>query len=532
MVVFVSAGSHTHLVESFIIILQNNRSEKMGRLAVALIVSSWVIPISFLVNLIVPEPYMDEIFHVPQAQQYCVGNFKSWDPMITTPPGLYFLSLAYVGSLFPALLFIQPASYFIKACSVAVLRSTNGFLAVLCSILVHDIIKYLKPSLDDRKTTFYTVVLTLYPLHWFFTFLYYTDVASLTVVLAMYLMCLKKNYMCSALLGAVAVLVRQTNIIWVLYAAFTGVVDLVQAKQKHEDDLFPEAKNDHFVSSKGVNISSSLKRRRSDNTIHTASHETSLPSLPDRSSGLFSEIQSILLVSWRIKWKLLVSFSPFLALLLAFAAFVVWNGSVVLGAKEAHTVSPHFAQLLYYSLVSCCFMAPVHFSKSQAAVLTQSFLKNRPLNLLLWLLVTIISFLLVHYFSIAHPYLLADNRHYPFYLWRKIINAHWSTRYLLVPLYVYCWASILSILAKVQKKVRVLAYFVASAAVLVPAPLIEFRYYTIPFFFLIFHCRITNDRVWFLMGFLYTSINIFTMIMFLFRPFHWNHEPGIQRFIW
>ncbi|KAK9062843.1 hypothetical protein SSX86_020033 [Deinandra increscens subsp. villosa] len=504
----------------------------MGRLKVALIVSSWVIPMSILVNLIVPEPYMDEIFHVPQAQQYCVGNFKSWDPMITTPPGLYFLSLAYVASLFPALLFIQPASFFVKACSIAVLRSTNGFLAVICSILVHDIIKYLKPSLGDRKTTFYTVVLALYPLHWFFTFLYYTDVASLTVVLAMYLMCLKKNYMRSALLGAVAVLVRQTNIIWILFAACTGVLNLVQAKQKHEDNLLSEPKSTHFVSSKDAKISSNLKKRRWSNANHTASHEASLTSLPDHSSGFFGEIQAILLVSWHLKWEILVSFSPFLALLLAFAAFVVWNGSIVLGAKEAHTVSPHFAQLLYYSLVSCCFMAPVHFSKSQAAILVRSFLKSRSRNLLLWLSVTIICFLLVHYFSIAHPYLLADNRHYPFYIWRKIINAHWSTRYLLVPLYVYSWASILNILAKVQKKVWILAYFVATAAVLVPAPLIEFRYYTIPFFFLIIHCHITSDRVWFLMGFLYTSINIFTMVMFLFRPFHWNHEAGIQRFIW
>ncbi|KAL8245918.1 hypothetical protein R6Q59_007134 [Mikania micrantha] len=503
----------------------------MGRLIVALIVSSWVIPMSILVNLIVPEPYMDEIFHVPQAQQYCVGNFKSWDPMITTPPGLYFLSLAYVASLFPALLYIQPASYFIEACSVTVLRSTNGLLTVICSILVYDIIKYLKPSLDDRKTTFYTVVLALYPLHWFFAFLYYTDVASLTVVLAMYLMCLKKKYWHSALLGAVAVLIRQTNIIWMLFVACIRVVDLVQAKQKHEDNILPEPKNDLFVSSKGVNISSNLKKRSSVTAISTANHEMSFTSHRDHSSGLFSEIQGILLVLWHLKWELLVSFSPFVALLLAFAAFVVWNGSIVLGAKEAHTVSPHFAQLLYFSLVSC-FMAPVHFSKSHVASLAQSFLKSRPLNILLWLSVTIICFLMVHYFSIAHPYLLADNRHYPFYLWRKIINAHWSTRYLLVPLYVYSWASILNILAKVQEKVWVLAYFVASAAVLVPAPLIEFRYYTIPFFFLIIHCHITNDRVWLLMGFLYTFINIFTMIMFLFRPFHWNHESGIQRFIW
>ncbi|KAL8217875.1 hypothetical protein R6Q57_021248 [Mikania cordata] len=160
----------------------------------------------------------------------------------------------------------------------------------------------------------------------------------------------------------------------------------------------------------------------------------------DDEDSLFSEIQSILLVLWHLKWELLVSFSPFVALLLAFAAFVVWNGSIVLGAKEAHTVSPHFAQLF-----------------------------------------------------IAHPYLLADNRHYPFYLWRKIINAHWSTRYLLVPLYVYSWASILNILAKVQEKVWVLAYFIASAAVLVPAPLIEFRYYTIPFFFITRSNKQTED---------------------------------------
>jgi len=80
----------------------------MGKLAVAAITSLWVIPMSIIVNHIVPEPYMvkknlfrtwvplslwfcvdycicwilqDEIFHVPQAQQYCNGNFRSWDPM-------------------------------------------------------------------------------------------------------------------------------------------------------------------------------------------------------------------------------------------------------------------------------------------------------------------------------------------------------------------------------------------------------------------------------------------------------------------
>ena len=30
----------------------------------------------------------DEIFHIPQAQQYCRGYFLEWDPKLTTPPGL------------------------------------------------------------------------------------------------------------------------------------------------------------------------------------------------------------------------------------------------------------------------------------------------------------------------------------------------------------------------------------------------------------------------------------------------------------
>ena len=31
----------------------------------------------------------DEVFHVRQAQVYCAGDFATWDPKITTPPGVY-----------------------------------------------------------------------------------------------------------------------------------------------------------------------------------------------------------------------------------------------------------------------------------------------------------------------------------------------------------------------------------------------------------------------------------------------------------
>lgn len=509
----------------------------MGKLALAAIVSSWVVPITIMVNHAVPEPYMDEIFHIPQAQQYCKGNFGSWDPMITTPPGLYYLSLAHIASLFPGFFCVEAASSFTDMCSAAILRSINGVLAIICSVILYDIIIHLKPTFGDRKAMLHAVVLSLYPLHWFFTFLYYTDVASVTAVLAMYLASLKKNYWLSALVGAFAVVVRQTNIIWVLFVACIGIIDM---SLMHGKGNAKTAKSDVSIEhdftcatgtgAKGLN----LKRRKSVKAVNTA--KPTLPktnaSSPSFCSGLVNEIWALLLTLWRMKWELLISFSPFLIVLMAFLLFVYWNGSIVLGAKEAHAVTPHFAQILYFSLVSVLAQAPVHFTFTHAVDLFQSFWRSRPLSYIQMFLALISGIFSVHFFSVAHPYLLADNRHYPFYLWRKVIMAHWSIRYLLVPVYMYSWLSIIHMLGKVRSKLWILAYLLATAAVLVPAPLIEFRYYTIPFYFLVLHCNIRDDQQWLFTGMLYVGVNIFTMMMFLFRPFHWDHEPGIQRFIW
>ncbi len=43
----------------------------------------------------------------------------------------------------------------------------------------------------------------------------------------------------------------------------------------------------------------------------------------------------------------------------------------------------------------------------------------------------------------AHPFLLADNRHYPFYLWKNVFRAYPNAKYWLLPLYS---ASVLSLL--------------------------------------------------------------------------------------
>ncbi|EOA20450.1 hypothetical protein CARUB_v10000761mg [Capsella rubella] len=508
----------------------------MGKIAVAAITSLWVIPMSIIVNHIVPEPYMDEIFHVPQVQQYCNGNFRSWDPMITTPPGLYYISLVHVANLFPGIMLMKNTTQsqsFAEACSTSVLRSTNAVFAVLCGVLVYEIISFLGPNLSDRKATFMAVVMSLYPLHWFFTFLYYTDVASLTAVLAMYLACLKKRYMLSALFGTLAVFFRQTNVVWMLFVACSGVIDftLDSTRQKEKEKVNQELLQ--ASDREGATLRSNLRKKRPDSSSDHFNHGKTV-SFTEDTSGLLYDTYAVISTSWNMKWRLLVKFSPFIVVVVLFGIFILWNGGIVLGAKEAHVVSLHFAQIMYFSLVSALFTAPLHFSVVQLRNLFQKLHRNWPLSMLLSLVALIAGFASVHYFSLAHPYLLADNRHYPFYLWRKIINFHWSMKYMLVPVYVYSWFSILTLLAKTRRDIWVMVYFLATCAVLAPTPLIEFRYYTIPFYLFMLHScvRSSSFTAWLLIGTIFVSVNVFTMAMFLFRPFKWSHEDGVQRFIW
>lgn len=171
----------------------------MGQVVMVAMLSMCLVPVSFLVNRIVPEVYMDEMFHIPQAQEYCKGDFHKWDPMITTFPGLYLLSLVYVGMVLPAAKFLHVTPSLLELCNPAVLRSVNLALLLLCSLLFFNIIRHLEPKRSERKALAKAFLLSLYPLHWFFAFLYYTDVGSTTAVMAMYLAGLKRAYWISSL---------------------------------------------------------------------------------------------------------------------------------------------------------------------------------------------------------------------------------------------------------------------------------------------------------------------------------------------
>ena len=89
---------------------------------------------------------MDEVFHIPQAQNYCYGNFYHWNDKITTLPGLYIQSLVL---LYP-LSFVSslPMS---SICNVFYLRLTNVFALLGCFLVMYMIAKKMITKSKEEK---------------------------------------------------------------------------------------------------------------------------------------------------------------------------------------------------------------------------------------------------------------------------------------------------------------------------------------------------------------------------------------------
>ena len=140
--------------------------------------------------------------------------------------------------------------------------------------------------------------------------------------------------------------------------------------------------------------------------------------------------------------------------------------------------------------------------------------------------------LAVRYGTIAHPFLLADNRHYTFYVWRRIINARLWTRYALVPVYVFSAMSFVRILSKKQSGLWIFGWLLATCLTLVPSPLIEPRYLIMPYLMMRLYMPTTTRKQEIIEWVFYMMVNALTMTLFIGYPFTWAHEPGAQRFMW
>ncbi|KAJ2814815.1 glucosyltransferase [Coemansia erecta] len=138
----------------------------------------------------------------------------------------------------------------------------------------------------------------------------------------------------------------------------------------------------------------------------------------------------------------------------------------------------------------------------------------------------------VRWFTVEHPFLLSDNRHYTFYVWKNFFQRHWLLRYMYIPGYVGCMLAVHAALRRTPWLWQ-LMWLVCTAAVLVPSPLLEFRYFTVPFYFARLHMPLSSPMRLAMEIAVYVAINAVTIWVFLYRPFTWSSEPGqLQRFMW
>jgi alpha-1,2-glucosyltransferase len=140
------------------------------------------------------------------------------------------------------------------------------------------------------------------------------------------------------------------------------------------------------------------------------------------------------------------SLVPYLIILATFGGFVLWNGSVVLGHKEFHTASLHLAQMLYIWPYFLFFSWPLLLVPMANTALPK-FMLPKFLNqgfpasrrgfpsILTVLIILPIMLAVVRFNTIVHPFTLADNRHYVFYVFRILLNSHPYTRYVATLVY-------------------------------------------------------------------------------------------------
>jgi alpha-1,2-glucosyltransferase len=356
-------------------------------------------------------------------------------------------------------------------CSGPFLRSVNALLAVATIQVAYAVSMQLQQHRSSRGSSSSSssrpqqlhlasaavaLVVGLLPTQLFFAFLFYTDVPSLLFLLLTELLLLRRSTYAAAAAGAAAIGMRQTNVVWVTFLTGAAVLrDVLQ--QQPAAAAASRAKAEGAASSKHRQ---EQQQQQQQGGVLSPLHE------------LGSLLQSV----WRLRVDLVRAYCLLLLLPAAFVAFVLWNGGITLGDRDAHAPTLHLMQPLYFALFSLVsagllLLQPAVLSRVRKAVAGAPVL-----CVLVTLCAGAAAALCVQRFSLVHPYLLADNRHYTFYLWRRVFARSELIRLAAVPAYVGGWALLLAGLSAAGEHWLWCAGFAVSCwASLAPAWLLELR---------------------------------------------------------
>ncbi|KAG8994174.1 glucosyltransferase [Tulasnella sp. 427] len=458
------------------------------------------------VDLIVREPYMDEPFHIPQAQAYCRGEWSHWDPKITTPPGLYLVSIALM-------------KVFLLPCTIPILRLTNVLLLTLLPPFLDRVIASVRVDQERLRNRSWlepsaeAIIISSFPVFWFFAFLYYTDVASAISVLITLYVARSGWHKSAVVVGLLSCLFRQTNVIWLAFAFGSTSLYALHYPPEREAWDAERRKPQHL--------------RGRQLTYFVFDHDV-LAAKAD----FLDWIISVLTVIAERK-TVLPLLPPYIAGFLAFLGFVVWNGGIVLGDKSNHVPVIHIPQVYYGVAFATAFGWPILFTGRHGVfrLLKNIYLRSFWTKWYTSRTIFIMAFILftTWKYTIHHPFLLSDNRHYTFYIWKRLYMFHPAVPYLLAPVYYFCGYAWYVRLGQDNSLLNVCLFCGLTMVALIPTPLLEPRYFIVPY--LILRILIpTTKKALMMEAAWYALINWGTMAVFLYKE-RWGVD-GVIRFMW
>lgn len=154
------------------------------------------------------------------------------------------------------------------------------------------------------------------------------------------------------------------------------------------------------------------------------------------------------------------------------------DGRLVFGDHENHEASFHPTQILYMTLFIAINL-PISLNDYFITVrdsFTRMYFSRHAFAA--YLFIVSICIVVVDKWSIVHPFILADNRHYVFYLYRYF---KWA-KFPLCLVYPFCMITIFKFIVNSNEKlVKFIIWGFFSLFYLMLSPLVELRYFTIPF---------------------------------------------------
>ncbi|XP_022915025.1 dol-P-Glc:Glc(2)Man(9)GlcNAc(2)-PP-Dol alpha-1,2-glucosyltransferase [Onthophagus taurus] len=420
---------------------------------------------------------IDEEFHISQGLQYCNFNFTTWNPKITTLPGLYLISSLILGPF--------------NLCGTYGLRYISFISGLVNFIIFSKTIHKLNPKFSRNKSWLSALNLSLLPPLYFFNNLYYTDVISLTFVLIMILASLENKHLFAALAGFVTILIRQTNVIWVGFIFGRYFLNnyfhyCLKSKKVVKNELITDRDVKHFS---------------------------------------YNDFKNVFALK-KLPVSVMVNSFYYVMLFLGFLAFLVINKGIVVGDKTAHVAVIHIPQLFYFATFTLIF-AWHHF-----LVLIPSFLNFACKRPICFFIAIIAMGLIVRYNTLVHPYLLADNRHYTFYIWSRFYEKISLFRFAMIVPYlfgIYCMLFV----STAQNDVTLTIFYVfCTTFVLILQKMIEVRYFLIPFVLFRLNIRNVTYKIIIFEFFYYVIINVVTLRIFFMKDIYWDDFDYVQKLIW